>query len=739
MNEAVKFAPKQNDAGDDDPSFAPMFSQMPDATAYLLDAWQRSVLFLDVLRQRGNAHFERNEQVAPNVLRFDFELIVDGRQLARPVNYALVRIRAPDNAPISSRKRPFIVFDPRAGHGPGIGGMKRDSEIGMALGAGHPCYFVGFLPVPVPGQTIEDVCRAEAAFIAAVIERHPEADGKPCLVGNCQAGWQIMLTAAIRPDLAGPIILAGAPLSYWQGVHGKAPMRYTGGVLGGSWLASFNSDLGAGIFDGAALVQNFENLNPANSYWTKNYNLYSKIDTEEQRFLDFEKWWGNPVLLNGDEIQFIVDELFIGNKLTDGEIRTTEGIRVDLRNILSPIVVFCSHGDDITPPQQALGWVLDLYDSDEDLIASGQTIIYSLHPDVGHLGIFVSGSVATKQHQEFAQNIDFIDVLPPGLYEACFQAKDGGTVHAELLPTDYVMSFQHRSLADIRALGGNDDEDDLRFAAVARLSEINQGLYRTLFQPIVRAASSSQSADLLRRLNPLRVRFELFSDKNPFLAPIAAIAETVRLDRRPVPPDNPFLALQTAVSEQIIHALDGFRDARDHWVENVFLQLYGSPLVQAAVGLRSDHAEAHRKIGRDVEREAAIAEQIGKLRSAFGEGGEPEAIARALVYLLRAAPDVDERSFAMMRQLRGLHASVAALSLSDFKVLVRRQYLLIRLDEEQAIASLPALLKRSGADHSSLLALLRQVVSAAGEISPAVAQRLQRLERLFGGKGKAPS
>jgi hypothetical protein len=68
---------------------------------------------------------------------------------------------------IDPKKRPFIVFDPRAGHGPGIGGMKHDSEIGVAMNAGHPCYFVGFLPEPVPGQTIEDVCRAEAGSCAS--------------------------------------------------------------------------------------------------------------------------------------------------------------------------------------------------------------------------------------------------------------------------------------------------------------------------------------------------------------------------------------------------------------------------------------------------------------------------------------------------------------------------------------------------------------------------------------------
>ena len=83
------------------------------------------------------------------------------------MNYALVRIVPPDGTTIDrGRKRPFIVVDPRAGHGPGIGGMKQDSEIGVALAAGHPCYFIGFLPNPMPGQTIEDVCRAEALFVA---------------------------------------------------------------------------------------------------------------------------------------------------------------------------------------------------------------------------------------------------------------------------------------------------------------------------------------------------------------------------------------------------------------------------------------------------------------------------------------------------------------------------------------------------------------------------------------------
>lgn len=142
---------------------------------YMQDAMERTVLFFDILRQRGNNYEERIQRSAPNVLSFEAEVISDGRSFARPVNYALVRITPPNDVVIDESKRPFIVFDPRAGHGPGIGGMKHDSEIGVAMAAGHPCYFVGFLPEPMPGQTVEDVCRAEAEFIRIVTGLHPKA------------------------------------------------------------------------------------------------------------------------------------------------------------------------------------------------------------------------------------------------------------------------------------------------------------------------------------------------------------------------------------------------------------------------------------------------------------------------------------------------------------------------------------------------------------------------------------
>src|SRR4029453_10195267 len=116
---------------------------------YMVDAAQRSVLFWDALRQRGNQYQAHLAETVPHVLDYKAKLVVDGRTLDRPVNYALVRIIPPKGVEIDENRRPFVVVDPRAGHGPGIGGFKADSEIGVAIKAGHPCYFIGFLPEPM--------------------------------------------------------------------------------------------------------------------------------------------------------------------------------------------------------------------------------------------------------------------------------------------------------------------------------------------------------------------------------------------------------------------------------------------------------------------------------------------------------------------------------------------------------------------------------------------------------------
>jgi pimeloyl-ACP methyl ester carboxylesterase len=706
-----------------------MFGMFGPAMDYAIDAAQRTVLFWDVMRQRGNQYREHMAESVPNVLNYEAELIIDGRTLKRPVNYGLVRIVPPQDVTIDPRKRPFMIVDPRAGHGPGIGGFKADSEIGVIFKAGHPCYFVGFLPEPMPGQTIEDIGRAEAIFLEKLTSLHPDADGKPAVIGNCQGGWAVMMLAAMRPELFGPIIIAGSPLSYWGGVHGKNPMRYSGGLLGGSWLTALTSDLGGGKFDGAWLVKNFENLNPANTLWSKQYNVYSNIDTEAPRYLGFERYWGGYVNLNAEEIQFIVDELFVGNKLAAGMIKTSDGAGIDLRNIRSPIVVFCSKGDNITPPQQALDWILDLYDDVDDIRSYGQTIVYTIHDNIGHLGIFVAGGVAKKEHSEFANNIDLIDTLPPGLYEAILEPKTESISGADLVTGDWLMRCEARTLDDIRALGCNDAADERRFATAARISDINLALYRTFAQPAVRALISAPLAETLHQLHPLRVQYEMFSNANPLMAAVEGMAEEARKTRRPLAADNPFVALQESVSKQMVAALDGWRDFIEAATERTFLTVYGSPALQAAVGIDPADMRPLRKSPKNALYQELVQKRIAELKSHIPLGGLREAIARALIYVGLGRGSVDERGFEAVRRLRGRYGDIP---LSEFKTLIRDQYFMLLIDKDASLSAIPSMLPPDTETRKQAFDLVKEVMTAIGELSPEDEKRLSDMGLLFG-------
>ncbi|MDE1145531.1 MAG: DUF3141 domain-containing protein [Azospirillaceae bacterium] len=714
-----------------DPTSLWPFRMWQDGMGYAIDAWQRGALVLDVLRQRGAQYHEHMAQTAPTVLSFDSETVLDGATLPRPVNYSLQRIIPPQGVDLDLKKRPFVIVDPRAGHGPGIGGFKSDSEIGVALAAGHPCYFIGFLPRPIPGQTVEDVIAAEAACLEKVIELHPDAEGKPVVIGNCQAGWQLMMTAAIRPDLFGPIIIAGSPLSFWAGLRGQDPMRYSGGLLGGSWLTAFASDMGAGLFDGAWLVQNFESLNPANTLVGKQYGLWDKVDTEAARYLGFEKWWNGHVLLNGEEIQYIVDKLFVGNRLATADIVTKDGVRVDLRAIRSPIIVFCSKGDNISPPPQALGWINDLYESVDDIRCHGQTIVYAVHESIGHLGIFVSSSVARKEHREFASNIDFIDVLPPGLYEAQIlpaEAAPSGKSGQEGDPN--VLRFAARSTNDVAAHVQCQADDERRFATVSRLSRVTLGLYRDFVQPWVRQFISEDTAETLRNLHPLRVSYEMFSDTNPWLNGVPELAAAARRDRRPVGSENVWRKLEQQVAQQMETALNIYRDHRDAAGEAMFMGIYGHPLTQALFGLNADDAPPRTHPGETPEHRRFLAEQGAELRQRLHEGGPREAGMRALLHVALAERMADARGFNALRALRDTHGR--GLELAQFKQLVRDQYLMLLLDPAGALETLPELLAGATAEEITRVAdNLLAVAGAAGPLDTRGQERLDSLVALF--------
>jgi pimeloyl-ACP methyl ester carboxylesterase len=691
---------------------------------YARDFWQRSVLFLDILRQRGNQHEEMVAHGVSSVLIYDSELVMRGDELPDPVNYALLRIIPPENVEIDDRKRPVYVVDPRAGQGPGIGGFKQMSEIGDALKAGHPVYFAGFSAQPVEGQRIEDVARAHTIFLKKVAELHPEALGKPFVFGNCQAGWHAMLAACMRPDLVGPIVVAGTPLSYWGGVHGKNAMRYLGGWYGGSWLDRMMSDMGNGIFDAAWLVANFDNLNPANTFWTKQYNVWVNPEQEKNRYLEFEKWWGDFVVLRGEEMQWMVDNLFIGNKFSTGQIVTSDGIRLDLREVKSPIVCFCSHGDNITPPQQALDWILDNYQSIDEIRECGQRIFYTIDATAGHLAIFVGTKVAAKDHAQFINNMELIDAMPPGLYEIVITEKpcnEGETAEFDL-------AIEERGLDDIRALGCNTMEDEREFAAAARVSDLNNALYQTFLQPWVKMVSGPQVARAVIELNPLRVGYSLFSDKNPIMRVVGPAAEHVRTERSPASAENPLIAMQQQFSNAIVQALNIFRDVRDEHVERSFHAVYGLPLVQAACGISQSDGPPRPRPGLSPSVLMAAEREKSRLRGRIAEGTTLDAAARALVYVGKAQHRIEKSTFDALRKLLLTYPEVTE---TEFKAAVREQWAIVALDERAAVEALPRLLPRDAGARRNFCDLVQRTLPAVGKLNVEAQRRFNKVLQLL--------
>jgi hypothetical protein len=163
----------------------------------------------------------------------------------------------------------------------------------------------------------------------------------------------------------------------------------------------------------------------------------------------------------------------------------------------------------------------------------------------------------------------------------------------------------------------------------------------------------------MRNLHPLRLQYEAFSSQNPFMAVVKSLAERASEDRKQVSTDNPFVAFQEQFSKQIVNALDSWRDAQEALSEATFLAVYGSPALQAAVGIDPQSAPSRRQEMSAAHREM-LQKRIAELKSKISEGGLREAAIRGLLYVGSARGMVDERSLEALRNVRRKRLRCAA-------------------------------------------------------------------------------
>ncbi len=692
---------------------------------YSIDAAQRAVLFTDALRQRGNYFVEHEDGSDKTVLSWRHEIVVDGTKLARPVNYSLVQIVPPEGVEVRADGRPYIIIDPRAGHGSGIGGFKDASQVGAAIHQGHPTYFVTFTRLPVAGQTLADVTAAEADFVREVRRRHPDSP-KPVIIGNCQGGWAAMLLAATNPDITGPVVANGAPLSYWAGQKGKNPMRYLGGLVGGATTVRLLSDLGNGLFDGSHLVFNFERLSPSNTWWAKYYNLWDKVDTEVPRFVGFERWWGSFYFMTRDEISWIVENLFIGNRLGRGRAHLNERTHVDLRDINSPIIIFASHGDNITPPQQALGWIADHYSDVDEIRARGQRILYTLHENVGHLGIFVASSVAKKEHEQIVSTLKAIEALAPGLYEMVITEEYGEGINKQ-----FKVAFAERSIEQVVEQSGGDDSDK-PFAAAARFSELGAELYDLTMRPFVQAMSNELSAETLAHTSPMRLQRWAESDRNPMMPLVKDLAEQVRKQRQPAGENNPFRAIERFGASLVTQWWDGMRDWQNAMIESSFHLLWGAPALQPlGEGLSRTVSQAPRE---DLRTLTSVQDALDRIElGSFADG-----VIRMLIFLAHSRKEVRRSRLERSNEMLMSTEPFASMKPKARTRMIHKESLIVGYEPEAALAALPTLIE-SDAERRRALELCETIAGPRDEMSPETIDMLNRLALALGQEPVAAS
>jgi len=134
---------------------------------------------------------------------------------------------------------------------------------------------------------------------------------------------------------------------------------------------------------------------------------------------------------------------------------------------------------------------------------------------------------------------------------------------------------------------------------------------------------------------------------------------------------------------------------------------------------------------RDLTREAAANRMAAALRQRIDQGGVAEAVLRALIFVRGPEGSVDERGFRALEEINAAQPQAKRLKLPRFKETLREQFLIMKLDEERAIAAIPRLLPEDSRKRDAARAAISRVLGARGNLSEDSKQRLERIEALF--------
>lgn len=525
---------------------------LSDWYSFVTDFSQRSILFGNTMVQRGVQTLKSKD--FSNVVNLPYEIIMSGKELGRPTNYDLIKLQRPLDSSVT-KLRPVIGVSPRASRLSGVEILMPTNQGTVAMDLGHEVYWIVFERNPVPGQTIEDVIWTIGEFIKKVNSLHPQDPKGSIVAANCQSGWASFFRQLECEKLPFTLIPIASPLSYHSGCSDRS-MRFFAGLTGGCWPVAASGDLEK-AFDGANLASNFERHSGPGAIFGKFLRTFLSIDESADNFLLMERWWNLYSIFGPEELPWILENLFVGNYPENG-LLVLDGKPADMKDHNETIVILCSNGDDIATPAACLSWIKKIYISVDALKESGKRIIFLIHPNAGHLKIFLSGTVALEWLGGILANIESLEKLPGGLYRA--EPQENMLVVTEVSFDDLPRSSAY-------------EEDVLQ--KIATFSEQTLSFYKTWTKPLLQLAHPFLGK-ILRRLHPLRVQRYPFigAEFNPLFRGLNQLAPVVRKWRVEIGKDNCFFNTLCETSNSTTTLLNfwntTFSTANDFFVQMLF-------------------------------------------------------------------------------------------------------------------------------------------------------------------------